>query len=169
MNYKIVMITALIVVVINYAILWFKYKKIERRVQCLEPATVIKPIKAEHLRMSVNEQPKKSLKAIGLDATKRRSLHPSNQMIIPDGFKEVARNLDGDVLAYLEKRLPIAFQYKFFGSNLMINGEAVMYGLTNRLHIMEVSEDNQVTIDGQEKPFHPDIIESIRNIARGKE
>lgn len=162
-----IIVTAIITFALLQLISHFKHKKLEKRIKCLEPAIVIRPLKTENIRKAV-ESPPEINKSIGLDSTKRKSLQPSNQNIIPAGFKELYRNVDGDVIAFLEKRMPIEFQHNFFGSSLIVEGYTVFSGMTNKLHIMEVDENNNVTIDGAPRAMHPDVIEKIREQARAK-
>lgn len=164
MNYKVIAVVAIVTFIILQIRSHLKHKKLEQRLQCLEPAIIIKPVKVERIRTI--QEPRDPGKAISLDATKRKSLMPSNQNAIPAGFKEVSRNMDGEVIAFLEKRLPTSFQHNFFGSNLVVNGHICLSGLTHKLHVMEVDENNQVTIDGALKQLHPDVIEAIREQAR---
>ena len=81
----------------------------------------------------------------GIDHQKRKTLMPSSQTVIPKGYDKV----DGELV--LSKELPIRdYQFKFFGSQLLIEKRAIISGLPNKYHTIEILADGQIYVDGVE-------------------
>lgn len=94
---------------------------------------------------------------IGVDHQKRKTLMPANQAVVPKGFE----SKDGELAPSLE--LPVKdYQFKFYGSQLLIEGRAILHGLTAGMHRIEVTEDNTVYCDGKEIKLIGKDIDSIK-------
>lgn len=93
---------------------------------------------------------------IVMDATKRKSLRPSNREKIPDGWEEVAEKFITKPLPQNRSELSKkeaevvkddSFMHKFYGSQLVIGDLLVGTNLPVKLHTLEITKDNKVFID----------------------
>lgn len=113
-------------------------------------------------------------KHLQLDRTKRNSLQPGSQPLVPHEFDEIV-NADQqqmrDKIAELQKAeremyVPSTYhadlEHKFYGTSVTI-GRWSRAGLEKRLHILEITQ-NQLFIDQQPQPINPSDLEHIKQV-----
>lgn len=87
------------------------------------------------------------------DATKRKTLQPGNQTVVPSGYIQES---DGSVsMVNLNK-----FSHKFYGAQLEVAGQIVVSGLPKKTHLIEIV-DGLFYIDGQEYKINPSELDRI--------
>jgi len=105
-----------------------------------------------------------------LDATKRKSLSPSNQETIPNGWDVVSvpqkdptkRRMSEYVLT---PPIESTFVHDFFGSQLIIGDMVVCRSLQKTKHRLEISGD-RLTVDNIPQTVNQGELEKIKQIIR---
>ena len=108
-------------------------------------------------KKSIQKSPWKTRAVHEIDHQKRKTLMPSNQTAIPKGYEDV----DGQLQAV--RTLPIRdYHFNFFGSQLLIEKRAIITGLTNKYHVVEILIDGSVYVDGVERNLIGADVDSIK-------
>lgn len=124
-----------------------------------------------------------------LDPTKRKSLQPTNQIVMPAGWTDedekqwetskkiyevtnpeiqetrktvghpVRRN-EKNGIAYVH---PEEYFHKFFGGRLVLENQELLTGLTNKMHRLEITKDNKVYVDGTPVRLDPQTLDRLKS------
>jgi hypothetical protein len=107
------------------------------------------------------------------DETKHRNRMPGNQKVVPQGFKTVfieEATTDSNVSPRLSQvsteKLKGEFAHKFFGSQLMIGDRILVPGLPKKLHLLEITLQDQVFIDGVPQMINVGDLEELKRVIR---
>jgi hypothetical protein len=139
------------IIIINFIIIGILFAKLFAKPKAAE--------KTEGAVRKIQKNPwKEKLKENGIDETKRRSLMPSSQAIIPKGYE---KNEDGS-LKVSDKLPERDYEFKFFGSQLLVESRAIITGLESRAHKIEILKDGQVFLDGVETKLIGADLDSIK-------
>jgi hypothetical protein len=90
---------------------------------------------------------------------KRLRVQPGNHSIVPEGM---VVDKDGSFVEITKD-----FEYKFFGTQLIVEDSVLVSGLPKKLHRLEMI-DGVVYIDGRKYSFHPDNLEILTRVAHGQ-
>lgn len=108
-------------------------------------------------KIRIQENPWRDRKVNEVDLTKRNTLMPSNSEVIPKGYEKK----DGELVASMS--LPVRdYEFRFYGSQLLIGDRAIISGLPVRPHTIEILKDNSVYIDGVEAKLIGADVDSIK-------
>jgi len=106
-----------------------------------------------------------------LDSTKRRSLQPANQKVIPKGWTDPSIEADATkrrvatVIAPITPPLEQTFIHDFFGSQLVIGEMRIGGNLTRKKHRLEITHD-QLLIDNMPQVVNQGELEVIKALIR---
>jgi hypothetical protein len=152
---------------------WFKNKK-SKESKTKEDPSVISQVNLEskQVREIFKNHGSSSRIKISLDPTKRKSLSPGNSKVIPNGWEAVqelvpeSAPVKPNAPVKMTEKLKGEFAYKFFGSQLMLGDRILKGGLPRKLHLLEITTQDQIFIDGQPLEVHPKDIEDLKKVIR---
>ena len=111
---------------------------------------------------------------VKMDETKRKSLAVGNNDIIPQGWEQVsmaiapAQTQQPKAVQPTEK-LKGEFSMKFFGSQLMVGDRVIKGALPKKLHLLEITTQDQVFIDGVPQTLHISDLEELKRVIRSSQ
>lgn len=111
---------------------------------------------------------KKKTQEKKMDATKLLSLQPANRSRAPTGWTPEEVETDG-VKTHQWKQTPKLtgdFEWKFYGSQLSVGDKTIWSGLPKKMHLLEITSQDQVYLDGTPKQIHPGELESLKRTIR---
>jgi hypothetical protein len=135
-----------------------------------QPAKEAKEEKSDDNPKYVNTVKKKLKKE--MDSTKLLSLQPANRAAAP-GTNWTTEEVETDgVKSHQWKHTPPLkgdFEWKFFGSQLSVGDKTIWTGLPKKMHLLEITRDDIVYLDGTPKQIHPGELESLKRTIRDAE
>lgn len=149
------LILLVIIGVLAYKLIKSLRPLVDKPVESVDkPAPIAQPERNAQTRIS-SEKPKKyDASPVKVDYTKRKSLMPSNDMVIPEGHEV---DSEGRLLKSFE--MPERnWEFRFFGSQLLLDDRVILHGLPSQQHLLEIidihtdssSPAPKVFIDGKE-------------------
>jgi len=118
-----------------------------------------KTIRAEDIRLRKKESVPRRVHT--LDSTKRKTLQPGNEKIVPMGWETIEAK-QPDVLVDIIPTARGAVQYKFYGSALCLKDKVLVSGLLKKMHKLEITAKDEMYIDNETHTLHIDDIKMLK-------
>ena len=111
---------------------------------------------------------KKKMDQNRMDRTKLNSLQPANRDRSPIGWTSEEVEIDGAKVHQWKStpKLTGDFEWKFYGSQLSVGEKMIWQGLPKKMHLLEITAQDQVYLDGTPKQIHPGELESLKRTIR---
>lgn len=153
-------IAILVIFPILVALSGVLYWQLRKKKKRLDEIHSTRRIKAEDIRIKKKEIAPRRRHT--LDSTKRKSLQPGNKNLIPQGWESIEAKQPASVLIDIVPTPKGAVQYKFFGSALCMQDKVLLQGLDKKLHKLEITDENILYVDNEERKIHIDDIKMLK-------
>lgn len=150
-----------VVAIVGLIYWWLKRQKPQPQPEVAQP---IQPIETPKYTNTVKKKMKPKE-----DNTKLLSLQPANRAMVPgSNWTAEEVEIDGAKTHQWKPTPPLKgdFQWKFYGSQLSVGDKLVFSGLPKKLHLLEITPQDQVYLNGTPMQIHPGELESLKRTIR---
>lgn len=152
--------------------LYLSYRMGKKAVPVVHGSTTPGAVPADEIEPArVVAKPRGNVSA-KVDETKRKSRQPMNQAIVAKGSVHIDSEKPRQPTRHVRPtpKLEGEFSHKFFGSQLIIHNRVIAGSLPRKMHLLEITSQDQVFIDGHpQTALHVSDIEALKSMVRDNE